>query len=151
MHMIKVAALALATTLLQAAPEETNAPLTLGERVTQRFDQVKDKIKSILAPVLVLVSDDSLEAQLKRLKYAHRVDHPIRRVVWVMTGHMPVKNPDGRVTETEYVEYYVQYKTLIKWDESEQELTDEEIIAAREEAFEELDEYRRIKGIRVMR
>jgi len=151
MHLMKVAALALATTLMQAAPEERNEKLTLGERVTQTYDRAKDRIKNALAPILVLLSDDSKEAQLKRLQYAHRIAHPIRRVKWVLTGHMPVKNPDGRVSDAEYVEDYVHYKALIKWNESEQELTDEEVIAAREEALEVLEAFRNAKGIRVRR
>lgn len=115
-----------------------------------RFNTVKENVVKKMSALFVLWSDDTYEAQKKRLDvydWFKQKDwwmrHPKKWMKWIVTGSMPVKYPDNRVTDDEYVNYYQKYKELCL----NRSLTDEEKDEFCAEAMALLNEYRHAKGI----
>ncbi len=116
-----------------------------------RFKDTKDNIVKNVSALFVLWSDDSYESQKKRLDLYQWLEgkdwwmrHPKKWMTWIATGSMPVKYPDNRITDEQYVVYYLKYKELCMG----LPLTEQEKDDARVEAIEFLTSYRSAKGIR---
>ncbi len=151
MQYLKLVALLLASSLMHQSP--ANAQMTFKER----FVHAKDQAVSKVSAWLVFWSGDSLEDQLKRLEYYTKLkegkrsrrflknwDMYIKRwYVWIIDGKMPIKNPDGRITDQKFLDYVVSVEELIKGTP----LTQEEKELACHLALEKLEEYRKAKGI----
>jgi hypothetical protein len=140
--------------VLQNFPKDNTLPIT--KRVAVAAETTKEKVKRVwgttkdkMAAVLAMFSGDSSEEQQVRLRFYlkylsnHLKHHPKRMIIWVLTGNMPVKNPDGRVSDAQYQEYYVLFKKLLKGED----LTYDEEVAARQEGMQRLYEYRHAKGL----
>lgn len=152
MQYLKLATLLLATSVLHSAPEQTN--MTLKERIVD----VKDRTVSKLSAMLVLWSGASQEDQKKRLEYYTNLceNKKTRRVLknwdmyikrwypWIVEGKMPIKNPDGRISDQKLLDYVVIVEELKKGEP----LTQEEREEVCRRALEEVERYREAKGIR---
>ncbi len=121
------------------------------QSIKDRFKDTKDKIVKKVSALFVLWSDDSYESQKKRLDFYEWfkgkdwwMHHPKKWMTWIATGSMPVKYPDNRITDEQYVKYYLVYKELCLG----LPLTEQEKDDARVEAMELLTAYRSAKGIR---
>ena len=146
MKYLKITALLLLTSFAyQTSSADTK--LSFKERLTN----IKDTAAQKMGAWFVFWGGQDYDAQKRRLNFYTWVEekdwwmrHPKKWVTWIVTGKMPVKNPDRRITNEQYVDYYLVYKEL----RSGFPLTDKEIDDARAEAMELLDEYRRVKGVR---
>ena len=135
-------ALFLIVALLSGSIQAKRDTRPFKDRMVEMKDKAKEKIAAWL--VYLPMGNESRDAQLKRLevykKFKERdwwLGHPKRWITYIVTGRMPVKNPDSRIRDTEYVHYYLIYKELDKGAS----LTDDEIEAARAEAMDLLEEF----------
>ncbi len=120
------------------------------DRMIDFKDRAKEKIAAILVYLPVGEGDKSRDAQLKRLSMYKKLQeknwwrpHPKRWIPYIVNGKVKQIGVDKHVRDEDYVACYVVYKEL----EKGQSLTEEEIDAARIEAMDVLEEYRRVKGI----
>lgn len=119
--------------------------------IKERFDETKNALVKKMGAMFVLWGDSSLDSQKKRLEIYQWFEknvfwmlHPKKWMRWIATGSMPVKYPDNRVTDEQYVKDYLIYKELL----TGLPLTEDGKNAARIEAMELLTVYRQAKGIR---
>ncbi len=153
MQYLKLVALMLASSLMHQAP--AHAKMTLRERLVEAKDQAVSKVSAWM----VFWSGTSREDQLKRLEYYTKLkdglrdrrflknwDMYIKRwYVWIVDGKMPIKNPDGRITDQKFLDYVVVVEELVKGAP----LTQEEIECVCKQALEEVEDYRKAKGISI--
>lgn len=154
MHYISLLTMAALSMVMQNFPKDNTLPIT--RRVAIAAETTKEKVKRVfgsakekMAAVMAMFGGDSLEDQLKRLEYSKTklgsffLRHPKTQVVFVVTAKKPMKNPDGRISDAQYQEYYLLVKKLEKGED----LTYEEEVAARQEGMQLLYEYRHAKGL----
>jgi hypothetical protein len=154
MQYMSLLAMALMSMVMHNFPKDNTLPMT--RRVAVAAENTKEEVKRIwgtakdkLAAMLVFFGGDSREDQLKRLQYSKSkafkflFRHPKTQVVFIVTAKKPCKNPDGRISDAQYQEYYLLVKKLEKGED----LTYEEEVAARQEAMQLLFDYRQAKGL----
>ena len=107
---------------------------------------------------LVFWGGTTKEDQLKRLDYYLRLVESTkggkylnkwqlykkRWYVWIIDGSMPIKNPDGRISDQKFNEYVVKVEELI----NDRPLTQDEKEFACYDAQQAIERYRREKSIR---
>lgn len=150
--------LQLALLLLSTVVAQQQAQIKEGAPLRERLSDAKDRAVRKVSSWLVFWSGTTREDQLRRLDYYQRLVESAtngkylkswklykkRWYVWIVDGSMPIKNPDGRISDAKFNEYVVKVEELIK----NRPLTQDEKEFACYEAKQELEQYRREKGIR---
>lgn len=149
--MKKLPIIALVCALFSFMPDVSALPANQTFSIQDRINETKNTLIKKISAIFILWGDESYESQKKRLDlyrwFEERdlwIRHPKKWMKWIVTGSMPVKHPDNRVTDEEYVQYYIAYKELVK----EEALTEQEEDAVRIEAMELLNAYRAAKGVK---
>ncbi|MEX0848879.1 MAG: hypothetical protein WD055_01485 [Candidatus Dependentiae bacterium] len=152
MQYLKLALLVLTSSLLHGAAPEKN--VTIKDRVVN----VKDQAVSKVSALLVLWSGTSKEDKLKRLDYYQKLLEGLkdrrflknwqmykkRWYAWIVDGKMPIKNPDGRISDEKFIQYAMVVHELIKGAP----LTQDEREELCRQELEDIEQYRKAKGIR---
>jgi hypothetical protein len=153
MQYLKLALLVLSSSLLHGATTDKK-DTTIKDRIVN----VKDQAVSKVSALLVLWSGTSEEDQLKRLDYYQKLldglkdrrflknwqMHKKRWYAWIVDGKMPIKNPDGRISDEKFIEYAMAVHELIKGAP----LTQDEREELCRKELKDIEEYRKAKGIR---
>jgi hypothetical protein len=153
MRYLQLALLLLSTAALQRNTQaRENVPLHV------RLNETKDQLVRKVSSWLVFWGGTTREDQLKRLEYYLRLIENTKNgrylkswklyikrwYVWIVEGQMPIKNPDGRISDAAFYNYVLKVEELILG----RELTQEEKEQACLLAQQEIDRYRQEKGIR---
>ena len=150
--------LQLALLLLSTVVAQQQAQVKQGVTLRDRLSDAKDRAVRRVSSWLVFWGGTTKEDQLKRLDYYLRLRESTqngkylnkwqlykkRWYVWIIDGSMPIKNPDGRISDQKFNEYVVKVEELIQG----RSLTQDEKEFACYQAQQELVQYRREKGIR---
>lgn len=150
--------LQLALLLLSTVVAEQQAQAKEGVTLRNRLSDAKERVVRRVSSWLVFWSGTTREDQLKRLDYYLRLRNSTtngkylnkwqlykkRWYVWIIDGRMPVKNPDGQISDQKFNEYVVKVEELIQ----NRELTQDEKEFICFQVQQELESYRRAKGIK---
>lgn len=160
MQYLKLAALILASSVIS----QSQAAMSIKERFVYNKDQAistvtdfKDKAVQKVSAWMSLLGGTTHEDQLKRLDYYLRLKNFIqtrrflkkwdmyikRWYVWIIDGRMPVKYPDGHISDQTFLNYVIAVEELMKGEP----LTQLEREAACNKALEDVAQYRKAKGI----
>jgi hypothetical protein len=153
MRYLQLALLLLSTAALQRHTQATeHAPLHT------RLNETKDQLVRKISSWFVFWGGTTRDDQLKRLEYYLLLVENAktgrylkswklyikRWYVWIVDGHMPIKNPDGRISDAAFYNYVLKVEELMHG----RGLTQEEKEQACFLAQQEIDCYRQEKGIR---
>jgi hypothetical protein len=150
--------LQLALLLLSTVVAEQQAQAKEGVTLRDRLGDAKERVVRRVSSWLVFWGGTTKEDQLKRLDYYLRLRNSTtngkylkkwqlykkRWYVWIIDGSMPIKNPDGRISDQKFNEYVIKVEELIQG----RPLTQDEKEFVCYQVREEIERYRREKHIR---
>jgi predicted RNA-binding protein len=150
--------LQLALLLLSTVVTEQQAQMKDGVTLRDRLGDAREKLVRKVSSWFVFWGGTTKEDQLKRLDYYLRLArntqsrnylnkwqlYKKRWYVWIIDGRMPIKNPDGRVSDEIFNEYIVKVEELIR----NRDLTQDEKEFMCYQVQQENERYRRAKHIR---